>query len=78
MHKFSTVKNACDYLTIATTKHWSFKYEMLHGRRFYFVWHTYNLPFNQRQNVLFCRGDKTTVLNKLETLANGPKLPSFF
>jgi hypothetical protein len=78
MHQFSTVKKACDYLTRATSKHWETRYEMLHGQRFYFVWHSVELPFNQRQLSLFCRGDKQTVLRKLENLANGPQLPRFF
>lgn len=77
MHQFSTVKKACEYLTIATKTHWECKYELLHGKRFYFVWHSEILPFDQRQLFLYCRGDKNAVLKKLENLANGPHLPAF-
>lgn len=77
MHTFSTVKKACDFLTQATNKRWEMKYEILHGKRFYFVWHEIELPFNQKQFAIYCRGDKNTVLAKMQTLANGPHLPSF-
>jgi hypothetical protein len=77
MHTFSTVKKACDFLTQATNKRWAMKYEILHGQRFYFIWHEIELPFNQKQLTLYCRGDKNTVLAKMQTLANGPHLPSF-
>jgi hypothetical protein len=77
MHSFSTVKKACEFLTFSTQKRWEAKYELLHGKRFYFVWHTVELPYNQRQFCLYCRGDKSTVIRKLENLANGPHLPHF-
>lgn len=77
MHNFSTVKKACEFLTFATKKQWTMKYEMLHGQRFYFIWHSVELPFNQHHLTLYCRGDKQTVIRKLEKLANGPVLPDF-
>jgi hypothetical protein len=77
MHSFSTVKKACEFLTFSTRKRWEAKYELLHGKRFYFVWHTVELPYNQHQRCLYCRGDKFTVIRKLENLANGPHLPHF-
>jgi hypothetical protein len=80
MHSFSTVKKACEFLTQATGKHWESRYELTYGnfgQRFYFVWHTVTLPHQQRQLCLYCRGDKSTVIRKLENLANGPHLPHF-
>lgn len=77
MYKFSTVKNACIFLENKTQKRWSFKFEMLHGKRFYFVWHSVDLPHDQWHWSLVCRGDKEAILAKLERLANSPVLPSF-
>jgi hypothetical protein len=69
MQKFSTVKNACDSLSQITGKYYSFKYELLHGKRFYFVHVEQELPFNIRQFSLVCRGDKQTVISKLQIIA---------
>lgn len=69
MPKFSTVKNACDSLSQITGKYYSFKYELLHGKRFYFVHVEQELPFNIRQFSLVCRGDKQTVISKLQIIA---------
>jgi hypothetical protein len=77
MFQFSTVKKACAFLSMKNGQSYTFKYEMLHGQRFYFVWRADSLPFNQRQNTLICRGDKKEVLAKLERIANAPELPSF-
>lgn len=77
MYQFSTVKKACDFLVNKTGKHWEAKYYMYDGERFYFVWHAIELPFNQRQNSLVCRGNKKQVLAKLEKIANSPVLPNF-
>lgn len=56
---------------------YTFKYEMLHGKRFYFVWRADLLPFNQRQNTLICRGGKNQIIAELERIANAPQLPKF-
>ena len=77
MYQFSTVKKACDFLSLKHGAFYSFKFEMLHGKRFYFVWRADLLPFNQRQNTLICRGNKEQILAKLECIANAPQLPSF-
>lgn len=66
MKRFSTVKQACNFLELSTQKRWASKYEILHGKRFYFIWRADSLPFDQQQWTLVCRGDKETVLRKLE------------
>ncbi len=71
MPKFSTIKQACDFLSQVTNKRWEAKYEILHGKRFYFVWREIELPFNQKQLELYCRGHKETVLTKMQATANG-------
>jgi hypothetical protein len=76
MQKFSTVKQACELLTVKTGNFWTFRYEMLHGKRFYFVWQTKELPFRNYHPSLVCRGDKDKVLARLVALASAPELPA--
>jgi len=77
MYKFSTVKKACDFLSYKTQKRWDSKFEIVNGKRFYFVWRADFLPLNQCHWGLVCRGNKEQILAKLERLANSPELPSF-
>jgi hypothetical protein len=77
MYKFSTVKKACDFLSHKTQKRWDSKFEIVNGKRFYFVWRADFLPLNQCHWGLVCRGDKEQILAKLERFANSPVLPSF-
>jgi fibrillarin-like rRNA methylase len=77
MFQFSTVKKACDFLTVNNKTIFDCKFEMLHGKRFYFVWRADLMPFNNYHRTLVCRGNKEQILAKLERLANAPKLPDF-
>ena len=53
-----------------TGKAWSFKYELLHGKRFYFVYTTATLPFGQWHWSLVCRGNKDIVSAKILSILN--------
>ena len=75
MVEFSTVKKACDFIAFKVNAPCTFKYEILHGKRFYFVWQAYAMPFNQIGWQLICRGDKEQVLNRMQKMANQPELP---
>ena len=75
MIEFSTVKKACDFLTLKTQTRWEAKYEILHGKRFYFVYRCDAMPFNTFHRTLICRGDKEQILQKLARVANSPILP---
>jgi hypothetical protein len=75
MIQFSTVNKACDFLTLKTKTTWEAKFEILHGKRFYFVWRHDSMPFNTLHRTLICRGDKEQILQKLARVANSPILP---
>jgi hypothetical protein len=75
MIQFSTVNKACDFLTVKTQTTWEAKFEMLHGKRFYFIWRHDSMPFNILHRTLICRGDKEQILQKLARVANSPILP---
>jgi hypothetical protein len=75
MIEFSTVDKACDFLTLKTKKTWEAKFEILHGKRFYFVWRHDLMPFDTFHRTLICRGDKEQILQKLARVANSPILP---
>ena len=75
MNQFSSVNKACNFLTLKNQTRWEAKFEILHGKRFYFVWMWHELPFNTFQRTLICRGDKEQILQKLTRLANTPILP---
>ena len=75
MIQFSSVNKACNFLTLKNQTRWEAKFEILHGKRFYFVWTWHELPFNTFQRTLICRGDKEQILQKLTRLANTPILP---
>ena len=75
MIRFSSVNKACNFLTLKTQTRWEAKFEILHGKRFYFVWRADLMPFNNYHRTLICRGDKEQVLQKLARVANSPILP---
>ena len=75
MIQFSTINKACDFLTLKTQTRWEAKFEILHGKRFYFVYRCDAMPFNTFHRTLICRGDKEQVLQKLAKIANSPILP---
>ena len=76
MIQFSSVNKACDFLTLKTKKTWYAKFEILHGKRFYFIWRADLMPFNHYHRTLICRGDKEQILQKLAKFANSPILPT--
>jgi hypothetical protein len=76
MIEFSTVNKACDFLTLKTKKTWEAKFEILHGKRFYFVYRCDAMPFHTLHRTLICRGDKEQILQKLARVANSPILPT--
>ena len=75
MIQFSSVNKACDFLTLKTQKTWEAKYEILHGKRFYFVYRCDVMPFHTIHRTLICRGEKDQILQKLARVANSPILP---
>ena len=75
MVQFSSVNKACDFLTLKTKTTWEAKFEILHGKRFYFIWRADLMPFNNYHRTLICRGDKEQILQKLSRVANSPILP---
>jgi hypothetical protein len=75
MIKFSSVNKACDFLTLKTNKRWEAKFEILHGKRFYFVYRCDSMPFHTVHRTLICRGNKEQILQKLARVANSPILP---
>jgi len=75
--QFSSVQKACNFLTVNNKTVFECKYEILHGKRFYFVWRADLMPFNNYHRTLVCRGNKEQILAKLQRLANAPKLPDF-
>ena len=76
MIQFSSVNKACDFLTLKTKTTWEAKFEILHGKRFYFIWRADLMPFNNYHRTLICRGDKEQILQKLSRVANSPILPT--
>ena len=76
MIQFSSVNKACDFLTLKTKNTWYAKFEILHGKRFYFIWRADLMPFNHYHRTLICRGDKEQILQKLAKIANSPILPT--
>ena len=76
MIQFSSVNKACDFLTLKTQTRWEAKFEILHGKRFYFVYRCDVMPFNTFHRTLICRGDKEGILQKLARVANSPILPT--
>ena len=75
MIQFSSVNKACDFLTLKTKTTWEAKFEILHGKRFYFIWRADLMPFHTFHRTLICRGDKEQILQKLAKIANSPILP---
>ena len=70
MKKNPTVAQLCAQAETITGKAWSFKYELLHGKRFYFIYTTFTLPYGQWHWNLVCRGDKETVSQKILAILN--------
>ena len=76
MIQFSSVNKACDFLTLKTQTRWEAKFEILHGKRFYFVYRCDVMPFHTIHRTLICRGDKEQILQKLARVAHSPILPT--
>jgi hypothetical protein len=70
MKKILSVAQLCAQAEKITGKAWSFKYELLHGKRFYFVYTTATLPFGQWHWSLVCRGNKDIVSAKILSILN--------